>query len=420
MGWASLKILEDQRLWTLRLAISVVTPYVIAPPTIGLLLLLQTATEKVSFPLFTQSTPLTVLFVWAVGLLAANILIVVRLALPVFASRHYVRLRWKAWTGPSRTGIPAEYVKYMGDRGDYIDLARSCGKVSKNPIEKFASLVSATPPRVNRITTDPTDLLKARASAVSTLELAWKPRSKNKSGVYQPILEGQSVSLLWGQELGFHKRCSRGIIAIAKTLLTLQPRIDAGHDGRAVCLAHGILARSKGLEPWKLVCDLGSNNAMKVFEENSVLYPRPAKALRGIYRTEFSRSYSLIGESYVNAATELGLLLADASNELISDWLDGEMEHQDLELNHKAHELGATTEDLGRLYRGHYAAMLVGLNTHQIGNRIRPEILVYDAMCTREGVRISKWAVLPGIEDRRRRERAIFGIKGERLVAAII
>ena len=81
-------------------------------------------------------------------------------------------------------------------------------------------------------------------------------------------------------------------------------------------------------------------------------------------------------------AAELALLLTDAPIEVVEDWLDGRMEHQ--VSRSTAH---AGPEDLDRLYRGHCAAIVVvSLSARRIGVRVRPEILVYEAMCGSEGV----------------------------------
>jgi len=357
------------------------------------------------------------IFSLVTSIVAAFSVLFFRYVLPLSESGRYMRLRWKAWTGPSRTGIPPAFSKYLGDERDWAVLSANFGVASQHPVEKFVSLLS---PFSTKAMADPTDLLRARAALDEGTASLWVPRSKAKLGTYQPTLDGQSVSLLWGEHLGFRRRCSRGIISVSEALLTFRPTIEAGFDGRAVCLAYGILARNKGLEPWTLVCNLGVKNTFTAFEENSVLWPRPAKTLRGIYRTEFARTFSLLGESYITAATELGLLLADADADLIEDWLDRLMEHQDLSLNKQAAELGATTEDLARLYRGHYAAMLVSLSAHRKGIQTRPEVLVYDALCRLEGVDISPWAATPLIANRRRLELAQLGLAGERLIAAII
>ena len=301
-------------------------------------------------------------------------------------SREYRKLRWQVWLGPSRTGIPPTFARYVGDQEDWEALESSLATRQSHPVEAFVEYVS--PFKVG-VTSDPTDLLKARAADNDN---SWIPKSGERQFVYGPSQLDQSVSLLWGECSGFRARCSRGIIGVPRALLKVWPRLGQGVDGRPICLAHGILARNKGLEPASLVCNLEKKLSFRTFEENSAFWPRPSKTLRGLYREEFTRTFSLLGDSYVSAATELALLLADVPAPLIEDWLRGRMEHQDLELNRKAADSGASLQDLARLYRGHYAAMLVSLSLHRRGLRLRPELLVYDALCASEGVEKSAWA----------------------------
>lgn len=108
----------------------------------------------------------------------------------------------------------------------------------------------------------------------------------------------------------------------------------------------------------------------------------------------------------MTAATELALLLIDIQAELIEDWLDGCMEHQDLGLNNSLSGI-ASEEDFARLYRGQYAAMLVSLSLHKKGIRVRPELLVFDAICRLEGVDRPAWAFSTELEVRRAEERRI-------------
>ena len=304
----------------------------------------------------------------------------------LISSREYRRLRWLAWSGPSRTGIPSALACYIGNKEDWEALELSLATRQAHPVEAYVKYVS---PFNAGVASDPTDLLKARAAEKDN---SWMLKRGEKRFVYRPSQSDQSVSLLWGEFSGFRARCSRGIIAVPRGLLKVWPRLGQGVDSRPICLAHGILARNKGLEPASLVCNLEKKLSFRIFEENSAFWPRPSKTLRGLYREEFGKIFSLLGSPYVTAATELALLLADVPAPLIKDWLRGRMEHQDLELNQKAADSGASIQDLARLYRGHYAAMLVSLSLHRHGLRLRPELLVHDALCASEGVEKPAWA----------------------------
>ena len=413
----ALKYVENQQYWTLRIGLSLWRPYVAAPCYIVFVLcalsVVWSFAPHLSFP-----GRLTFLLAGCVN--AVFLILLIEYAVPFVEHCKYTRLRWKAWSGRSRTAIPSTLLQYVGDQRDWVALSLSVGTPSVHPVERFAWLFS---PLSSKLLTDPTDLLRARAALDHETSSVWVPRSEDKIGLYQPVLPDKPASLLWGEDLGFLRRCSRGVISVPRALLVAWPTTETGFDGRPICLAYGILARNKGLVPSKLICNLEVKNSFFQFEENSIFWPRPAKTLRGFYRAEFHRTFSLLGPSYVTAATELALLLTDASHELITDWLDGQMEHQDLPFNNRVSDLGATPDELARLYRGHYAAMLVSLSAHRMGIRVRPELLVYDAVCRHEGVVVPSggWAVTaPEMRARKELELQQLGQRVTGLIDAII
>ncbi|KAH0536654.1 hypothetical protein FGG08_006480 [Glutinoglossum americanum] len=333
-----------------------------------------------------------------------------------FETRRYLRLRWKSWSGPSRTGIPPAMVTYIGDSGDWAALLASAGYIQQHPVERFAGFsLCKSKGRVE----DPTDLLRSRVHLDQVGSSLWIPQSQERLGVYQPIVSDQSASLLWGEHLGFQRRCSRGVISIPPNLLMSSPTLKSGLMGNAVCLAYGILARNKGLEPATLICNLKAKGSFRVWEECGC-WPHPAKTLRTFYYAEFNQAFSLLGESYVTAATELAVLLADIDPALISEWLDSRFEHQDLAFNLDAHALGASQEDLQRIYRGHYAAMLISLSGYRKGTRVRPELTVFDAVCRLENAPLPSWASSDGMNARREGELDAYGPSLEHLIDSII
>ena len=408
LAWKVLHILENRNYWTLCLRLSLTYEWFLLP--FYALLLCSVLAICWSLSLGTQShqdSPNHVLcsvlpFCWDLPQAILRHQTLWQVVASILAccvsgfyswdlldSREYRKLRWQAWSGPSRTGIPPALACYVGNQEDWEALESSLATQQSHPVEVYVKYVS---PFKIGVVSDPTDLLKARAAENDN---PWIPKSGKKQFVYHPSQSDQSVSLLWGEFSGFRARCSRGIIAVPRGLLKVWPRLGQGIDSRPICLAHGILARNKGLEPASLVCNLEKKLSFRIFEENSAFWPRPSKTLRGLYREEFARTFSLLGDSYVSAATELALLLADVPAPLIEDWLQGRMEHQDLELNQKAADSGASVQDLARLYRGHYAAMLVSLSLHRHGLRLRPELLVHDALCASEGVEKPAWAREP-------------------------
>jgi hypothetical protein len=429
-AWRFVVYAERQQWWTLRLRLSLWQPYVLAS-------WILCATVSTAFTLYDLRSAISsgwndraALCNMLAGLAIGGCLVTgADLAARALETRHYVRLRWKVWTGPSRTGITPSMGVYIGGAEDWASLARQASLQRRSIERSSGSLFNG---RGKAIIEDPTDLLRARAVLDQGGRRQWAPQSLEKAGVFQPTAGNQSVSLLWGEHLGFRRRCSCGIISVPPNLLRVSPSLESGLDGQAICLAYGILARNKGLDPATLICNLGkaqrkgnnsinskASNSFRTFEEGG-LWPHPAKTLRGFYHAEFNRTFSLLGDSYVTAATELALLLADAHPSMISAWLDLRLEHQDLLLNHQAHALGASADELHRLYRGHYAAMLVSLSLFRGGIYIRPELTVFDAVCRLEGVGLPAWALSSDMVARRRGEQEAYGLGLQRLVDAVI
>lgn len=411
--WAVLRYIERRQWWTLRLRLSCWFPsraLLIFSVATTILTLLDITAEYNVTNLSTRAT---------IGLLVTGFaLLTLRFLLPLTESRVYVDVRWKAWTGPSRTGITPSTTRYLGGREDWQSLTSICRGLSLHPVEALPRLTS---PMASGIIYDPTELLKSVLRMDEEADEVWAPRSEARAGAFAPFEPGQSVSLLWGQELGFLPRCSRGILAVPSSLLNFQPRLKNGVDGRPLCLAHGILARNKGLEPHRLVCNLQTQPDLREFEENSALWPRPSKTLRSFYHAEMYKSFSGLGTSYVIAATELALLIADSDLMTVADWLDEHLEHQELHLNNQAAALGASADELSRLYRGHYVAMLVSLSEHKPGIRIRPELTVFKALSAHEGLRDPpSWMSDPLMMERASEEARTLGSRGMRLVEAAI
>lgn len=404
---------EQQQWWTLSLSISRLINgrllFALGLATTAYLAFDVVRVSDSAFPV----TKLTLASV-IIGLLFS----IVRYVLPLAQNSDYIELRWKAWTGPSRTGIAPSLTRYLGSMRDWQSLASECQEMEFYPVETPLNWIRFL---IRGIPYDPTELLNARLRMDDESETVWLPRSPSKAGVYAPADVGRSVSLLWGENLGFIRRCSRGIIAVPRTLLTYRPTLKNGVDGRPLCLAHGILARNKGLEPHRLVCNLQTPSRLRDFEETSSLWPRPAKTLRSLYHAEMSKAFCVLGETFVIAATELALLLADSKAAIIADWLDAHLEQQDLSLNNGAAMLGASADDLELLYRGQYVAMLVSLSEHRLGVRIRPELTVFRALCRIGGRRdLPDWLDETPMMERAVQETRHLGARGIHLVEAAV
>lgn len=115
-------------------------------------------------------------------------------------------------------------------------------------------------------------------------------------------------------------------------------------------------------------------------------------------------AYGGLGATFVTAATELALLLADSSHSLIEDWLSLRMEHQDHALNNQLARLGASDEELKVLYRLSYAAMLVSLSAHRKGRKWRPEMKLFTAYWKKCGGEMPAWIGTAVIAERIGRE----------------
>ncbi|KAG4439118.1 hypothetical protein IFR05_005405 [Cadophora sp. M221] len=323
--------------------------------------------------------------------------------IPLVMNQRYLRLRRKAWTGHRRSCILPHLTHLISDKEDWKDLARRVKSQlpTQHPVERFSSIFSTTP---WRISVNPIDLLKACPNNEKTKKGLPLLKSSTQAGVYQLILNDDT-----------------DILALSPSLLTSRPTFGPNLDGRAIYLAYGILSRNKGPRPGTLICNLHTSDTLKIFEENSVQWPRPATCFRSIYRAEFTSTFSVLGDSSIFAATELALLLADTYGDVIEDWLDANMEQQDLKANKKAAELGASAGDLERHYKGQYAAMLVSLADHQRGERIMTEILVYEALCRLEGVDVeTQWVSDSLVGEWKEQEVRHVGAAGVALISVII
>ncbi|KAF9515918.1 hypothetical protein BS47DRAFT_1360707 [Hydnum rufescens UP504] len=208
----------------------------------------------------------------------------------------------------------------------------------------------------------------------STLLAALRPLPAE--GLFPPVKPGESASLLWGEHLGFSRRVSRGILGIPPRLLTSQPVTDAGHNGQALCLMHG-------------VCAPRSHQVRREQRPMAASFQGLAELL-----SKGGGGFLLggLGDVFVKAATELALLFADSSAPIIKDWFEQVMEQQDLALARRAYQLGATDEELSVLYRLSYATMLVSLACHTQGRRKRPEMTVFRAYCALNQRALPDWA----------------------------
>jgi hypothetical protein len=197
----------------------------------------------------------------SVGVLAlstATAIAIVRYAIPAWRNQHYIENRWLAWTGPSRTGIESDFRNLCGPTKNWYKIAAQVSmRDSQISSDRWGHAVS--PPA--GLPQDPADLLLAIPDN-SREALMWGGDDWPLGPcVYDDGIDGSRVSLLWGQHEGGSPRVSRAVNSMPLNWLTSRPFTNDGYGGEGLCLAMGILGRTKGLQPWRLVYD--SSNALK-------------------------------------------------------------------------------------------------------------------------------------------------------------
>ena len=144
-------------------------------------------------------------------------------------------------------------------------------------------------------------------------------------------------------------------------LLCSHPYTIEEFAGEGLCLGMGILGRNKGLNPQRLVINMTAGLS-KWLGNTSAWNPRPSKARRSYYITYLRPLYHGIGESYINAAVELCLLLHNADEPAIRAWLQSHCEQQSYTLNKAMVQANATQPELAAHYESSYVSMIMSLN----------------------------------------------------------
>ncbi|KAF5638792.1 uncharacterized protein FTJAE_5181 [Fusarium tjaetaba] len=256
MRWRLMVFAQKHQFWTLWFRLSLHEPYLLSSWSVASLL----ATTEAAYgfaqrPVLQESYNRPLVFL-SMGVMYVFVLDFMYRS---FRNRRYLHLRWKAWTGQSRTGISPGMAQYIGTPEDWKIMAQNGLSFVSRPVDRFSWGYSAL------ITQDPTDLLKARAEAIPTGQTT---RPIQQSGVYQLTANGASVSL--GEKLGFQRRCSRGIMSVPVHLFKTSPMLRCGLPGAPICLAFGILSRNKGLEPRTLICNLKQKSSFRQWEEAGI------------------------------------------------------------------------------------------------------------------------------------------------------
>ena len=323
----------------------------------------------------------------AISILAlstATFLTIVQYMIPSWRARQFIENRWLAWTGSSRTSIPASKEAYCGDQRQWEKLVGEVhfSDIKQTPSDWYGWRLWPT----KSLPHDPTDILRNVNSEKSKL-LAPDDENRLRFIYHSGNDAPRDVSLLWGEEQGFRRRVSRATSSMPSGLLRSRPFTVDGYTGDGLCIAMGILGRNKGLKPGSLVFST-SKEVTTSMESFGTWAPRPNKVLRSYYSKALRKQYNGLGAAYVDAATELALLMMDVPPAAISAWLRAGMEHQSIKWNREIASVASENRNAEILahYESSYVSMIISLNymDKRMGTKSADERLVSrpDIICT--------------------------------------
>lgn len=372
-------IAEDQDMWTFRFRIARYEH--LWWTVISSLLSISFILIVVSFLSGNNSDSLGIL-----ALSTTTSIAIVRYTIPAWRNKYFVRSRWLAWTGNSRTAIKAVFGSIVGnaDRWNRIASRAPPNHLIATPSDEWGWAIN--PP--SGIGADPTSLLTS-----SLLDDETKDEATLASCIYDDGYHhhpGGTVSLLWGQDIGFRPRISRAINSMPRALSHSRPFTNAGYKGEGICLAMGILGRNKGLRPFLLVFDhrdsrkkqrgikFKSNISTTTHLENtSVWSPRPNKVMRSYYEKAAVEQFGGLGNDFVGAAVELAVLLLDCPPKAAMRWLSRNL------------DTTASPAQLQTLYRASYTSMILSLNYFPsnpgYGDFARPDLICFALLWLADG-----------------------------------
>ena len=367
----------------------------------------------------------------AISILAistATFLTIVQYMIPAWRSRHFLENRWLAWTGSSRTSVQESKTVFCGDKAQWVKLVQQVAldKSHSTPSDWYGWRLWP----VGGIREDPTDILRNvddQDSKVLKFEAKNQARSIYSTGEKDP----KNVSLQWGQQQGFRRRVSRATSSMPSNLLQSRPFTVDGYVGDGLCLAMGILGRNKGLQPKNLVFN-SSRAASASMEDFGTWAPRPNKVLRTYYMSTLKAQYGGLGQAYVDAATELALLLMDVPPTALAAWLKAGMEHQSVKWNGEIAEADSDNveEELRANYESSYVSMIMSLNymerrfdarlpSQQLASR--PDIICTGLLLKARGSNEPRWWNQPMFVEARNAEMdALEGNKWKETMALLL
>ncbi|CAD7698921.1 unnamed protein product [Ostreobium quekettii] len=286
-------------------------------------------------------------------------------------------LIYKAWTGMSRSGrgLQDAWVAHMPP-GLWHSALRYCQHDDPNvtPIESKFNPSNWVAWYTGKTRLDPgvvMDQLRCSERVPGDLRDIMQntktQQAKEKGYIdYYPQIGDGRLSILWGGRNSklFQVRASRGIISYSVALVTETYSYTRESDHTWAFIAGGALARNKGLRPFELrfMSDAQYPTALLgQVEMWSSWYPRPAKTRRTKVHAVMKAQFGGLGERYVNAATELSLLMEDVDNAWLIRWFNSACEHQELATAWDQCAEGGE-EWQRELYLCSYVSMMVSLN----------------------------------------------------------
>ncbi|CAN0553563.1 unnamed protein product [Ectocarpus sp. 12 AP-2014] len=154
----------------------------------------------------------------------------------------------------------------------------------------------------------------------------------SSSIVYYPFTQNDRMSVLWEAPISrmFQRRVSRGILTYDAGKVTNAFSVGRADRARSAIIVRGVLARTEGFAPkFLLFRSVYETDGVNV--DLSPHFPRPSKTSIEHFRDNMDEEFSGISPAYVNAATELAMLIVDIPPARVSEWLRVQREQEDVE-----------------------------------------------------------------------------------------
>lgn len=365
--YSSMKVVEQEGMWTLRLWLTTLEKYIYSLGAV----VITTAFVLDVWALYRgEDVDASVLFLSVeVGVFLTGVLYQAH-------RTHVLRvLMYRAWSGPSRTScssdiawlncVPAEDWVEAIKRAESSDFGHTYPTESRlNPQNMVRWWTKRTWCDVTAVSGEASTHLTRRAGFNFHTDF----RMDSSSIIYYPFTQNNRMSVLWGAPISrmFQRRVSRGILTYDAEKVNNAFSVGRADRPRSVMIARGVLARTKGFAPklllFRSVYEIGGVNV-----DVSPHFPRPSKTSIEHFRDNMDEEFSGISSAYVNAATELALLIVDIPPARVSEWLRLQREQEDIEWSWSVQRLTDGTparkdDAVKAVYRLSYVVMVTCLN----------------------------------------------------------